>query len=685
MDRKQSSCACRRNHGNTLITLMVAFIAATLFLYSCKNDDTSGKQRTEQQQKALSLLDDSINVMSPSAPAMAAKGMKTAADSLSFYEYAVRAATISGVYNKSDSCFTLSKKALSYALKIKDKTARVNELIGRCYSNLGSFYFAIKMDPVSGLRYGKLAYDYMMASDGNPNICDICANIADDYTQTNDMAQSAKWFRRGLFLADSLHLPESTNTSIYLGLAQVYTYLRDFDTALYYYTRTDRRINDLRPNMRIYFLNNFGNFYFFKQDYKMALKQFRRVVKTLHEYGMDNSLDMKICRVNMADVFQNLNQNDSARIYLTGLEDYFKANKLDAGSYYVNTIKIALALKDDNVAEARRILNSEKVGRMDYSDMTNIRNKYLLNFYVKSGDYRKAFESLRQTTQYNDSIEKSKSHVRTSEILMRFSQDTLALHKQINIDEKNHQVNQAHWLLGISSSVVIILVLIVVIIIVNTRRQKAEREIDILKLRMANIRNRISPHFIFNVLNHEIIGRQNNPESSQLESLTMLIRDALNISRKPIVTLREELDFVKKFIPINTSTLGDDFTFNVDMAPDVNQDAVHLPSMFVQTLAENAIKHGLKLKEGPKSLLIKVVKTNDGYINIDVVDNGVGFDATTQSSNGTGTGLNVIRQTIIIMNSHSKRKMRFNICNDTDEEGKIKGCRASLRIPDNLS
>jgi tetratricopeptide (TPR) repeat protein len=88
----------------------------------------------------------------------------------------------------------------------------------------------------------------------------------------------------------------------------VYTYLRDFDTALYYYTRTDRRINDLRPNMRIYFLNNFGNFYFFKQDYKMALKQFRRVVKTLHEYGMDNSLDMKICRVNMADVFQNLNR-----------------------------------------------------------------------------------------------------------------------------------------------------------------------------------------------------------------------------------------------------------------------------------------------------------------------------------------------------------------------------------------
>jgi hypothetical protein len=123
---------------------MVAFIAATLFLYSCKNDDTSGKQRTEQQQKALNLLDDSINVMSPSAPAMAAKGMKTATDSLSFYEYAVRAATISGVYNKSDSCFTLSKKALSYALKIKNKTPRVNELIGRCYSNLGSFYFANK-------------------------------------------------------------------------------------------------------------------------------------------------------------------------------------------------------------------------------------------------------------------------------------------------------------------------------------------------------------------------------------------------------------------------------------------------------------------------------------------------------------------------------------------------------------
>ena len=50
----------------------------------------------------------------------------------------------------------------------------------------------------------------------------------------------------------------------------------------------------------------------------------------------------------MADVFQNLNMKDSARLYLQGLEPYFKTQKLEAAVYYVNTIKIALALKDND-------------------------------------------------------------------------------------------------------------------------------------------------------------------------------------------------------------------------------------------------------------------------------------------------------------------------------------------------
>ena len=99
------------------------------------------------------------------------------------------------------------------------------------------------------------------------------------------MANGAKWYRRGLFLADSLNLPKSVNTSIYLGLAQVYTICA---TTTPLCTITPWRTNasaDLKPNMRIYLLNNFGNFYFFKGDYQKALTQFRRLRSQLKSEG----------------------------------------------------------------------------------------------------------------------------------------------------------------------------------------------------------------------------------------------------------------------------------------------------------------------------------------------------------------------------------------------------------------
>lgn len=656
--------------------LIAVLVSALPLFYSCGNGGKADGERTEEQQGVLKRLDDSIDAMSPFARKMVGELIKNAQDSISRNEFKVRLGMIYGL-QKSDSCPIVTKEALRFALGQK-KTPRVNELIAQCYSNMGNYSYIMHKSLEPALRYDMLAYRYMMKTNLDAKICDISANIADIYVQNSDMANGAKWFRRGLFLADSLRLPQSENTTIYLGLAQVYTYMRDYDSALHYYTMVTRHIGDLKPNMRIYLLNNLGNFYFYKGDYGNALLQFRRLKRMLVSSGMGNSLDVMLCRLNLADVFQNLNMVDSSRFYLNGLDSYFKAQHFDAAYYYVNTIKMALALKANDIAAAKHILDTEGKVSTEHSGLTEIRDKYMLDYYEKTGNYKKAFECISATTKRNDSIEKSKSHVRTEEIMMRFQQDTLALHKKINIEEKNRQVKNAYITVVIALSASIIVALVAAIIIVISRKRRVQTEYDMLKLRMANIRNRISPHFIFNVLNHEISGRAKQPEASQLESLTKLIRESLNISDKTFVSLKEELGFVDKYIATEAPLMGTDFTYTCTVSPDIRQDEVKLPSMFVQILVENAIKHGLKAKSGEKRLEVAITQDKGGYTDIKVTDNGTGFDVTRMK--GCGTGLNVIRQTINIFNAHNKRKMRFSIINNGDY-GAVTGCVAVLRIP----
>ena len=663
------------------LSLVVFMEMITLTWCSCGKGRSVHEERSQKQDTALCVLDDSINIMSPYGLKMARTGMMEAEDSLSYNEFKVRVGMIY-LLRKSDSCRQVLKEVQTFALKQR-KTRRVNELLAQCCSTMGNYFYVMKMKPDSALYYDKLAYQYMMVSKMNAKVCDVSANIADIYTQYNDMANGAKWYRRGLFLADSLNLPKSVNTSIYLGLAQVYTYLRDYDTALHYYTMADRHINDLRPNMRIYLLNNFGNFYFYKGDYRRALTQFDRLKELLESCGMKDGLDAKICYLNMADVYQNLNMNDSARSYLKGVEPYFKAQKLAAAIYYVNTIKMALALKNNDVPAATCILRSENALHTNHSGMENIRDKYLQDYYVKTGNYRKAFENIASSTRRNDSIEKSKSHVRTAEIMMRFQQDTLALHKKINIDQKDKQVRSAYVMLGISILAIIIITLVAFIVALYAWKRRIQAEYDMLRLRMVNIRNRISPHFIFNVLNHEIHDKDNNNDSAQLTNLTMLIRQALTISDKTIVSLKDELDFIDKYVAMERAIIGPDLEYTCEIAPEMHLDEVKLPSMFIQILVENAIKHGLKVKEGAKHLAVKIAGDGAEYTSITVIDNGAGFDVTRMGANSTGIGLNVIRQTILIFNAHNRQKIRFSI-NNRSYRGTVIGCVALLRIPNNI-
>ena len=119
-------------------------------------------------------------------------------------------------------------------------------------------------------------------------------------------------------------------------------------------------------------------------------------------------------------------------------------------------------------------------------------------------------------------------------------------------------------------------------------------------VRMENIRNRVSPHFIFNVLNREI-NSHSNGYSENMRQLVKLMRRNLELTEHLCVTLDEELDFVHTYIDLERKSMGDTFALSLHVDKTIDLTREILPSMMIQIPVENAIKHALREKQGKKN------------------------------------------------------------------------------------
>lgn len=663
---KNFKCIC-------LLCLLLSFL-------SCTNSEKD--QRTPLQDSLLQTVDDSIRLQSPHMQAMLNHGMASARDSITYYEYYLRNSFVYYLNDKIESMKVFTERTLAFAKRQSPVTKRVHGLFGMAYMLRAMQLHRLRQDADSSIFYYKLAVDNLMKSDDKEKLPNICANMADAYFVANDIPKAAFWYRRALFLSDSLHMPAASNVSINMGLAQIYTQLRDYESANTCYLNTEKHYNDLDPNMQIMFVGSYGNFFYYKKDYPNALKQFRRM-KHLLESNHLLDIDYNVCEINLADVFLNLNMLDSARVYVNRCQSYFIKNKVDPAIYYTNTVKIGIALKTGNVGEAKNIIENEKVKAPAEPNMVNIRSEYMRQYYAKTGNYEGAYSALQNYMMRNDTLEQNKTHMRAAEIMLRFQQDTLALHHQIYVAAKNKEVKNAYIIVFAALAIVIICVLLWIINIIYLRRRRLQSQVKMLQLRLANVRNRISPHFIFNVLNNIII-KNEKISSDNLKAVTQFIRKGLDMSRHTFVTLKEEMDFTCLYIKTTRYIIDDDFVFNVKTPDDDTLNSIFIPSMFIQILAENSIKHALLQKQGEKRLTIDVAHNAEGTC-IRVKDNGCGFSVDKSNSGTTKTGLNVLRQTIFLVNDKNREKMTFDVHNMYDANCKVIGCEAVIFIPSGMN
>lgn len=669
-------------------TVKLFWLIGLLLLLSCGNTDRHRDKHLCEQTFVDSLearVQDSLFSNVHYSRSLINDALVQVQDSQVYYRLLALYAKTFFVSSDFDSIYYYNHKVKKFSPKTSD-CPQWNDVLADVYNIQGNVCIQLNR-PDSSVIYYKKAYDYRLKGRRLHLLPDICINTADAYLHCGNLAYTASYYRRALFLCDSLNLSEHAKFPVYYGLAQTYMELRDFELSNHYYEMAGRFFNEMNVGEKWIYLNNRGNHYYYKKDYREALNFMRRANALVSSHSQ-MVFEQNLVKVNLGELYLLTDNLDSAQVCLDESYRYFTEIQHNSAVYYIETQMIELALKKGNIAQAHKMIERTiPQGHLD-ANMLMIRNQYLQHYFERTGDYRRAYEYLKSDCDLDDSIRSERVQMRVAELDMRYQQDTVLLRKEVQIQRQAGEVRVLKLSVYIWVLVCVLLIAGVVVIIWYMRkkreflRERFFRQIN--RVRMENLRSRISPHFTFNVLGREINQLKGSEEvKNNLMELVKYLRRSLELTEKLAVSLQDELDFVRSYIELERGRVGDDFTATVTLDEGLDGTRIQIPSMIVQIPVENAIKHGLAGKDGDKELTVRVSREGNG-IRITVCDNGRGYlPQVSSATRGTGTGLKVLYQTIQLLNTKNKSdKIRFDITNRNDGQT---GTLVSVYVPFHFS
>jgi hypothetical protein len=197
--------------------------------------------------------------------------------------------------------------------------------------------------------------------------------------------------------------------------------------------------------------------------------------------------------------------------------------------------------------------------------------------------------------------------------------------------------------------------------------QAAQLEVSLADARLHALELQIQPHFLFNTLNAVsslVRSRRNEEAVTMIAGLSDLLRYTLDHAGEQHVALQEELVVLGRYLEIQHSRFPDRMSFTIDAAPDTLRGAV--PTLLLQPLAENAVRHGIAMSAAPGVVEIRAFRSGDA-LQIEVFNSGA-LDA--RAARGIG-----LRNTLARLQHLYGQQARFDLA------GAKGGVMATVSIP----
>lgn len=653
-------------------------------------------------------------------------------------KYFTNIAVVQHIQGKIKEAISNFNKTIALAEELHDSTLLAGSLIntGVVYYNYGDYPKAIS-------QFQKALHtDQMLGEKNGMVLCN--QNLGDVYFDMGNYPQAIEFYNTSLQLAvamgDKLNISKA-----YQNLGETYSRIGDYENAMTQYIKSARIKEDLGAKQGLAATYSaLGALHYQNKNYKKASYYFELGLKLNQEMNYVQGMATAYCNIASIYGAQN-KTNDAINYYLKakqldegialkgsladvlinlGSQYQQIKNYAEAEKYYLQALQINKTLSNkegiaisyyeladmyDDKARLQKAgttvlfqkavdygIKAYKTGKeIKALPIINKAANVLKQAYKGLGDYTKASEFAEIYITTNDSIfNKSKIEAQTfaearwSAEKKQAQIEVLESQKRLNqemIYRQRAEAQKQKVILYATLFILLFAVIASVLVIGNIRKRRdilyQKQLVNVANLRMQNTRNRISPHFLFNALS-SLSGSTDNSGylREKLNKISFLLRKSLENIETIAIPLSEEMDVVRAYIELQKERIPGqlDVIFEIDESTDPQQ---LIPAMIIQIPVENAIKHGLLPLEQPyKRLLIHINHNETGH-QIIIEDNGVGISAASGRTEGTGTGLKVLMQTIHLLNSKNKNTITFSMREKGPGETNAPGTIVEIFIP----
>ncbi|MEO9801634.1 MAG: histidine kinase [Reichenbachiella sp.] len=196
-----------------------------------------------------------------------------------------------------------------------------------------------------------------------------------------------------------------------------------------------------------------------------------------------------------------------------------------------------------------------------------------------------------------------------------------------------------------------------------SKLQLSELEKQLSQSELTALKAQLNPHFLFNSLHalHSLIGYDDEKAKSMTIKISNLLRKNLDQSGKHLITLEEELAYLKDYMDIELERFHDRLTIQIDSDNQAKQELV--PNMLLQPLVENAFKHGISLIEGNSKITLSAANMEDG-LEIIITNTVPAQNQDKSSAPSMGIGLNNVKHR---MKQVYADQFKFDVCQTSKE------------------
>ena len=529
------------------------------------------------------------------------------------------------------------------------------------------------------------AYHYYSKTKAYRELTIACISLGATLYRCGNLSEAMEYYRKASYIQDSL-CSKDFYVAIQTGIAQVYVDLQNYIVANQYLDNARKYLNKAHVNEIYYYFVTRGVCYYYQKRYNLAYSDFTIALEHASRMGRYQEI---MCKVSLGEIALMDNELDLALSHIDDCVKFLEENpKMHNKTlkFYIASLSADVFMAHGDFEEANKLLNllpdPKEVKMMRYLSL----HYYRLHTYAfENHEYKKAYELLQVAHNYKDSISNLAAVNRVVEIGRRYQRDTTLLRQRFQLARLEAKTSQHQMKIYVLVSSLLILILGYTVAMKMLRRRNEKRVQaqfeQISKLRMDVVRNRLSPHFIFNVLGMMLPKFKQNPELHQLSELFIdVLRGNLLASNQLSIEYAEEIRLVKQYVGLYHKSKGEYPVVNWHDATHEEVNNIHVPTMCVLIPVENALKHAFPVLDEQSRIDVHIMCA-DNRLMLRIIDNGAGYNPGMVAATGrdTGTGLRVLSRTISLLNQKNSRPIEFQVRN-LNKEGNH-GTEVKISIP----